>query len=299
MKKGKASCSATSTTLFRALESIKPANQRILYDPYAIQFLSGAAKILLNTRFLISGRLLNRIMQWFISRIIPTGMNYVVVRTRYIDDYLDQCIEDGIEQLVILGAGYDSRAFRFTALMERAKVFEVDHPDSQKNKKEKVKNIFGDQPEHVIYVPVDFETEKLDEKLVACGYDRNLKTLFIWEGVTIYITPAAVDGILTFVASNSGKGSTIIFDYVYQSVIEGRVKEAERLKKQAARAGESFKFGIAEGAVEEFLSSRTFCNVKDINAKSLEDKYFRGTGRRSRPFYGIVYAAVKLPEGGN
>ena len=130
------------------------------------------------------------------------------------------------------------------------------------------------------------------KKLYACGYNRNLKTLFIWEGVTIYITAAAVDETLAFVTNNSGGGSSIIFDYIYESVIDGQTKDAERMRRQAARAGESFKFGIKEGTAEEFLVNRGFGRVKDMNAKSLEDRYFKGTNRKSCPFYGIVNATV-------
>ncbi len=298
MKEGKAATSAVSTTVFRALESIKPANERVLFDPYAIRFLSGKPKALLNSRFLISGRLLNIIINWRLSRLIPGGTNYVIVRSRYIDDYLNQCIDDNIEQFVFLGAGYDARAFRFTALKDGVKVFEVDHPDSQRIKKEKVKKIFGSLPDHIIYVPVDFEKTKLDERLFACGYDKNLKTLFIWEGVTMYITPEAVEETLAFVANNSGEGSSIIFDYIYKLAVDGGIEEAENMKTSAAEASESFKFGIQEGAAEEFLAKRGFDNVKNMNARSLEERYFKGTDRKSCPFYDIVHATVKPRQEG-
>lgn len=293
MKAGKASGSAVSTTLFRALEAIKPAKERVLFDPYAIRFLSGKPKCILNTRFLISGRLLNKIINRSLSRTIPGGTNYVVVRARYIDDCLDQCIEEGIEQLVLLGAGYDSRVFRFTGLTKGIKVFEVDHPDSQRTKKEKVEKIFGGLPGHVTYVAVDFENDKLGDRLAASGYDSSLKTLFIWEGVTVYISRQAVEETLAFVASNSGEGSSIVFDYIYKSAIDGGVDEAENMKAKAAKASESFKFGIQKGAVEKFLAERGFDKVKNMNASALEEKYFKGTDRKSLAFYDIVHATVK------
>ena len=297
MKEGKASRTAAGTAGERAIESFRPANERVLYDPYAIQFLGGIYSIIAKTRFLISSRLLVKIMDWYMSRLVPGGNTYDVVRARYIDDYLIQCIDDGIEQLILLGAGYDSRAFRFSALKEKVKVFEVDHPDSQRGKKEKVRKIFGSLPDHVVYVPIDYDKDKMSEKLFESGYDRNLKTLFIWEGVTYFLTDEAVDETLAFVVNNSGEGSSIIFDYIYESVIDGRMKEAEQTRRQAARAGESFKFGIEEGNVEEFLEKRGFGKVKNMNAKSLEDRYFKGTDRKSCPFYGIVHATIKPREG--
>jgi len=293
MKEGRASRTAANVAGFRVLESFKPANERVLNDPYAIQFLSGIYTILAKTRFLISSRLLVKIMDWYVSSFIPGGINFDVVKARYIEDYLNQCIEDGIEQLVLLGAGYDSRAFRFNALKEKVKVFEVDHPDSQRIKKEKVKKIFGSLPGHIIYIPVDFDKEKLDEKLFESGYAKNLKTLFIWEGVTYYLTAEAVDATLAFIANNSGEGSSVIFDYSYESFINGRVKEAKKMRRKAAQLGEPFTFGIEEGTVEEFLSKRGFGQVKDMNAQSLHDIYFKDTNRKTCPWWAVVHATVK------
>jgi len=293
MKEETPTVSAVPAAFFRALESIQPANKRILYDPYAAQLLSGISKVLLNMRFLISGRLLHIIVDLALSRIIPGGTNYVIVRTRYIDDYLDQCIADGIEQLVILGAGFDSRAFRFIELKDRITIFEIDHPDGQMIKKEKVSKIFGILPDHVKYVPVDFEKDKLDEKLYECGYKKNSKTLFIWEGVTVYLTEEAVNQTLAFIVNNSGEGSSIIFDYIYDTVIDGTMKEGQSMRRHAEKSGVPFKFGIKEGTVEEFLGKQRFGQVEDVNAKSLEDRYFKGTNRKSCPCYGIVHATIK------
>ena len=293
MKERQASKTAENVAGFRALESFKPANERVLDDPYAVQFLSGIYTTIAKSRFLISSRLLVKIMDWYISRFIPGGINFDVAKARYIEDYLNQCIEDGIEQLVLLGAGYDSRAFRFNALKEKVKVFEVDHPDSQRVKKEKVKRIFGSLPDHVIYVSVDFNNEKLDEKLFESGYARNLKTLFIWEGVIYYLTAEAVDETLAVIANNSGEGSSVIFDYPYESFIAGRVKEAEKMIRKAAQLGEPLTFGIEEGIVEEFLGKLGFYQVKDMNAQSLDNIYFKGTNRKSSPCWAVVHATVK------
>ena len=293
MKERQASKTAENVAGFRALESFKPANERVLDDPYAVQFLSGIYTTIAKSRFLISSRLLVKIMDWYISSFISGGINFDVAKARYIEDYLNQCIEDGIEQLVLLGAGYDSRAFRFNALKEKVKVFEVDHPDSLRIKKEKVKKIFGSLPGHVIYISVDFDKEKLGEKLFESGYAKNLKTLFIWEGVTYYLTAEVVNATLAFIANNSGEGSSVIFDYSYESFINGMVKEGEKMRRKAAQLGEPLTFGIEEGTVEEFLSKRGFGQVKDMNAQSLHDVYFKDTNRKSCPWLAVVHATVK------
>jgi methyltransferase (TIGR00027 family) len=296
VKEGQASKTAENVTAFRALESFKPTNERILDDYYAVQFLSGTYSTIAKFRFLLSNRLLVKITDWYISNFIPGGINFDVAKARYIEDYLNQCIEDGIEQLVLLGAGYDSRAFRFNALKEKVKVFEVDHPDSQRVKKEKVKKIFGSLPGNVTYVSVDFNNENLNEKLLESGYAKNLKTLFIWEGMIYYLTAETVDETLAFISNNSGERSSIIFDYAFESFIAGRVKEAEKMIRKCEQIGEPLTFGIEEGTVEEFLCKRGFCQVKQMNAQSLDNTYFKGTNRKSSRCWAVAHATVKPQE---
>jgi methyltransferase (TIGR00027 family) len=236
-----------------------------------------------------------KILDLYAERVAPGGMSTIPVRTRCIDDYLTTCIEQGIRQVVILGAGYDTRAYRFAALKGGVKVFEVDHPATQNVKREKIKKILGYLPDYVVYVPIDFEKEKVDERLFESGYDRSLKTLFIWEGVTMYVTGEAVDETLAFVVHNSGEGSSIIFDYVLGSALDGRLREAEGWKRYLEKRGDPPIFGIEDGTIEEFLGSRGFHQVKDITAKALDDTYFadKDCSRKATPFTPIVHAAVK------
>ena len=206
---------------------------RVCYDPLAQHFLGAKYRVFARSRLLI------RLALWNAERRSPGVFGCLAGRTRYIDDCLKACIDDGIKQLVILGAGYDTRAYRFGELKEKVKVFEVDHPATQKVKIEKVSRMLGSLPGHVVYVPIDFEKERLDKKLFESGYDKSLKTLFIWEGVTMYITAEAVDETLAFVAGNSGKGSSIIFNYIFRSVLDGTceleyAKKCERLMNEVA-----------------------------------------------------------------
>ena len=134
IERGKASRTAEIIALSRAVESLRPATSRLFYDPYAKYFLSTKYRIVDKSRFL------TRILYWFFAeRPFPGSHGDQVARTRYIDDYMLECIAAGIKQLVILGAGYDSRAYRFDELKEDIKVFEVDHPDTKMVKIEKVK----------------------------------------------------------------------------------------------------------------------------------------------------------------
>lgn len=291
MMEQKPSSSAESVAAARAAESSKSEDERVCYDPFAKDFLG--------SRFsrILKSRLLTKIALWYFDRKVPGAIGCIVSRTRYIDDYLKACIEDGIEQLVILGAGYDSRAYRFNQLEGKVKVFEVDLPSTLKVKMEKVEHIFGSLPDNVVYVPIDFDKEKLDKKLFENGYDKNLKTLFIWEGVTMYITAEAVDETLAFVAENSGLGSSIIFNYIFQSVVDGTsaVGYAEKTRRSYEQRGEPLIFGIEEGTIDDFLSRRGFYQVKNVTGDFFKSAYFKGKNQSRKVccLCGFVHAKVK------
>lgn len=291
MKQDKPSSSAEMVAAVRTTESMRPIDEQVCYDPYAKDFLGPKFTIISKSR------LLTKIALWKAERTDPGAVGCVASRTRYIDDYLRKCIDNGIEQLVILGAGYDSRAYRFDELKGKVRVFELDHPATQKVKIEKVRKILGSIPDNVMYIPIDFDKEKFYKKLFESGYNKNLKTLFIWEGVTMYITAEAVDETLSFVANNSSDGSSIIFNYIFQSVIDGTcdLEGAEKIAKSYERRGEPLRFGIEEGTVEEFLSKRGYYQVKNVTGEYFKKEYFRGKSQNRKVccLCGFVHATVK------
>jgi methyltransferase (TIGR00027 family) len=217
-----------------------------------------------------------------------------MARDRYIDDILQEFLNEGLQQLVILGAGYDSRAYHFE--LAGVKTFEVDHPATQADKLSKLRTIFEKLPEHVTYVPIDFNTQTLEERLLDSGFDPKRKTLFIWQGVTMCLTSDAVNSTLSFVVNRSGEGSAIVFDYVYRSVLEGIQKHGEisGMRRYRFMTGERLTFGIPEGTVETFLKERGFRQVKDVNVDDLKAAYFTGknSGRAMAGEYGIVIGAI-------
>jgi len=290
MKHSQPSRTAEIVAAWRAAEALKPADERVCYDPLAQAFLGSLYANL--------GRFawLRKIGLWYSDRKAPGGVGTIVVRTRYIDEYLNTCMDDGIGQLVILGAGYDSRPYRFDALRDKVRVFEVDYPTTQTVKKKRVRGILNGLPDHVVYVPVDFDRERIDKRLLESGYDPELKTLFIWEGVTTYLTADAVDKTLAFVAENSGKGSSIIFSYIFRSAADGTctLKGANTWRKALVKRGEPPTFGIEADAVEEFLYKRGFCKVKNVTMEFLKAAYFneKNQDRQVFSWAGIVYATV-------
>lgn len=297
MIEGTASRTALSPTIIRAIESLASEDRRVCYDPLAAEFLGDSRRE--SYRMVRGNRLLTKLWLWTL-RIDPAGTKAeAVARTRYIDDYLEECISHALQQVVILGAGYDSRAYRFKAL-ERLAVFEVDHPDTQRVKIANVKRVLGHLPSWVSYVPVDFEKEDFGDKLFQAGYKRDLKTVFIWEGVTMYISAEAVDSTLAFVAANSGTGSSIIFNYYYKSYVEGTspLKWVKRELRSYRRMGEPLRFGIESDDIQAFLMARGFSQVRNATPAFLTGLYFKGSNARRKvcPLSGIAYATLGEPQ---
>jgi methyltransferase (TIGR00027 family) len=294
MQDKKPSKTAERNAFARAVESRRPEDIRVCYDPLAEYFLGPRFTFILNHRLLL------RVLWWISNRVRPGLGSFVIARSRYMDDYLQTCINNGFEQLVILGTGYDSRAYRFDKLKEGFKVFEVDHPSTQRLKMEKLKEIFGNLPDHVTFISIHFNREKLPEKLFKNGYDKKLKTLFIWEGVTYYITAEAVDETLKFVANNSGKGSSIIFDYLPPSVVDKSSKRegSKAVRRLTKRSGEALSFGLEKETIKAFLSQRGFWQVENVNSTSLKGAYFKeiDRDRKMSNHFGVVHATVKYQE---
>lgn len=284
MRRNQSSLSAAGIALVRAVESERPVEEAICHDILARPFVPPW---------------MYRVFGFFIrigyAEWRGPGVNgFLVARERYIDDVLQSFLDDGLEQLVILGAGYDSRAYRFD--VSETGVFEVDHPATQADKLAKLRTIFRKVPEHVRYVPIDFNTQTLEKRLFDCGYDRSQKTLFIWQGVSMYLSGEAVDATLDFVVNHSGKGSAVVFDYIYRSVLDGIQKHSEvgGMRRYRFMTGEGLTFGIPEGALEAFLKERGFGEVKDVNADDLKARYFTGrnAGRVVAGGYGIAIGTI-------
>jgi methyltransferase (TIGR00027 family) len=285
MKRNQSSLTAAGIAIVRALESEKPAGERVCFDPYARRFV-GTGLYYVMKLFTAIG---------YASRRGPGVWEFLAARDRYIDDYLEASLSEGLQQLVILGAGYDARSYRFDALKAGVKVFEVDHPATQAVKLKKVTAIFGAPPPHVAYVAVDFDRQSLADRLFACGYDERLKTLFIWQGVTYYLTPQAVDGTLAFVAGHSGPGSSIIFDYMDPALLAGAPHHGEvsSMRHYRGLTGEGLAFGIPMSGIQAFLEARGFTQVRNADHGALEKAYYSGSRlRRVADGYAIASAVV-------
>ena len=157
---------------------------------------------------------------------------------------------------------------------------------------EKIKDIFGSLPDHVEYVSVDFESEDFSHRLLEHGYERSRKTVFIMEGLIYYLPPKAVDEMLCFIAKNSGVGSAIIFDYVYESSIDRtngicgvQCTACDQIalmdaKKGMAQQGEPYKFGVKDGMLETFIVQSGFSQVCNVTTEDNKKIYFQGINKK-------------------
>lgn len=276
--------------LSRAIETRKPAAERICCDPLAERFLGA------KYRMLLWGRPFRDLVERLIERRFPGHHYYVIACTRYFDDLLQQRLAGGAEQLVILGAGYDSRPYRFADRLGGVRVFEVDHPATSTAKQAKVREITGDIPANVAYVAVDFTVDNLADKLLACGYRRTRPTVFLWEGVTPYLDLEAVDEVLGFVMASAAAGSAIVFDYILRSVLEGTCTLRGAANEFAKMSGtsEPLTFGIDKAQVPVFLASRGFQNVVDVGAHELISRYFdpHGKHRYIKPWWRMISGEI-------
>ena len=144
----------------------------------------------------------------------PGLYEYILARTAYFDDLVKQALKERIPQVVFLGAGYDTRAYRFVDLSKETRIFELDIQTTQRSKMDLLKKGDIPIPENLTFVAINFKIDSLSDVLLEGGFRETLKTLFIWEGVTYYLPPKVVDQTMHAIRSVSLPGSTIGFDYV-------------------------------------------------------------------------------------
>ena len=181
---------------------------------------------------------------------------YVNARTHYIDAALKRAAAAGATQVVVLGAGFDSRAYRFRASHPAVRFFEVDLPATIEAKKNRLAELYGAVPDYVRYAPIDFNTQRLEDVLIAQGYDPKQRTFFILEGVVMYVVLPGVSATFDFIRNRSGSGSSVVYDYVLQPVIEnkfGGLYGAEGTTIAVASIGEPYVSGWTPPPAAAFL----------------------------------------------
>lgn len=232
------------------------------------------------------------------ERAFPGAYHWNLVRTKHLDSILRAEVERGLAQLVLLGAGYDSRPYRFAEELRGTRMLEVDHPDTSQRKRAAVERRLGGAPANVSYVEIDFTAEDLGAKLADHGYDDSQRTLFVWEGVSMFLPAESVRELLGLVATQSAPGSSIAFDYLFRSVAAGEHSPygAHQQARFMERGGEPWLFGIEPNEVEGFVSHRGLTLLSNLGPDELEARHLmRGDGCRGGRItacFGIAHAGV-------
>lgn len=196
---------------------------------------------------------------------------FLVARSRYAEDMLSEAVKQGVTQYVLLGAGLDTFAHRNPH--PHLRVFEIDHPTTQKWKRDLLANTMLPTPSNLVYAPVDFETQSLSSQLQSVGFDRSVPTFFAWLGVVPYLTLEAFRSTVAFIASQP-RGSGLVLDY-------GQPRSALPLREQFAldsiasrvkRAGEPFQLFFTPPKIATELGA--FYNLEDLGAPEINSRYF-------------------------
>ena len=182
----------------------------------------------------------------------------MLVRTRHIDAALERAIGAGATQVVILGAGFDTRAHRFADQLQDAAIVEVDYGATQEYKRRRVHETLGTVPPNLVYAPIDFTTDSLVDVLARAGFDRSRKTMFICEGVSMYVPEEGMQQTLRAMGSIAAPGSTLLLEYINRGGLDVLTKYPSGFIKNAIEWGEPFVFGVPDGEDREYFGPLGF-----------------------------------------
>lgn len=287
MKTGKASRTAQYMALFRALETTRDPEDRLFADPYAIHFLDSGLKLATRASKIPFFR---KVIDRSIQKRIPGAFSSGLARTRYIDDLLRKTITEGSMQVIILGAGFDTRAVRLDFLRSLP-VIEIDHPDTARLKIAIYKKKLGSLPENITCCQIDFNKQSLDGLARQHHFDFTKPTTIIWEGVTNYLTEEAVNLTFAFIA-RFPKGSHVIFTYVHQQVLKtpGLFEGGEKLLSDLNNIDERWTFGFMPEQLPEYLQKYGLILAEDLGANDYRNKYIPGRSEKGYEFYRVAMA---------
>jgi methyltransferase (TIGR00027 family) len=287
----RASLTAEYMALFRALESSRPSRSRLFFDPDAALFLSRGRKCLYRMAAFPFGR---HLAEWLVDRSSPGARAAGIARTKWIDDEASAALKTAT-QLVLLGAGFDMRAWRLPSA-KQACIFELDHPQTSLAKQVILKSALGPLPERIRCIGVDFNRQSIMKALLDVGFDVSRPACWIWEGVTNYLTAEVVDSSLRQIAETAVEGSILLLTYIDRAVLAtpDRYVGALRLVSRLRSYGEPWTFGLDPEEVRSYLAARGFELLKDVNVAEVWQRAGRsGSGTHGYEFYRLASARVR------
>ncbi|MGO9604439.1 MAG: class I SAM-dependent methyltransferase [Candidatus Binataceae bacterium] len=284
MEKDKPSKTSEAAAVHRAVHQLFDDQPKILLDPIALRIVEMPTDIDLNLEAS--------------KPAFKQVRSRLVMRSRYAEDCLaDTVAQRAIHQYLILGAGLDTFAFRQPSWARSIEIFEVDHPATQCDKRERLETAGLLAPANLHFAPVDFESTSLSDALRECGFDFGSGTFCSWLGVTYYLTEEAIDRTLEIVR-RLPSGSEIVFEYVIALELLSREEQEEIAADEASKRA----MGINEPALSRFtpaqletkLRSIGFSEAMDFSTEDAEERYFQGRrdGLSADPTFHLMRAIV-------
>jgi methyltransferase (TIGR00027 family) len=257
------------TCLSRAMSSLEKNDCYRSDDTIALKLLPGYIRVLIG---------IPPIRKFFWKLIPAKGMyEYVIARTKYTDAVFKETLAEQFDQILIFGAGFDTRALRFRELSGKTRIFELDAVTTQEAKIGQYHKRGLTIPPNLTFIPIDFDKDSLSLKLEEAGFNKRKRSLFVLEGLLMYLQPESVDETFCIIRDFAGAGSQVVFDHVYSSVLrhEELYDDERKIMDQVSKAGENWHFGIEKGRIGQFLSTYDLRLCEQWDAQELEQRYFK------------------------
>jgi len=267
MQTGKPSYMAQAVARFRAAHQLLDDDPKILDDSLAVRILGPDAEARIRES-----------LEMHQKPFIRKARTLAVLRSRFTEEELLRAVDRGVTQYVLLGAGLDTSPYRLPAELQRLRVFEVDHPDTQRWKLDCLVEAGIAIPANVSFQSVDFEHQSLDTRLRECGYDPAEPTFFSWLGVSYYLHPEPVTDMFEYVAGQAA-GSQIVFDFLIDDETLSDAERGEFSKVRAVakeRGGEFFITAFEPSELQDLLLRSGFSEVFYLDHERATQRYLDG-----------------------
>ena len=243
----------------------------VFRDPFAIQFTPRTWQMILKSRALNWLIVASKTFDW----VYPLRAE-LLGRAQFTEEQLQKAIKVGIDQYVLLGAGLDSFAFRRKDLTSRLKVYELDHPASQKAKRSRLAKLNIDLPMNLEFVAIDFEKESVADALARSSYSKERPCFFSWLGVTYYLTGEAIFSTLRSIAAYAKPTSEIVFDYMIPKELLDplNMQMMKKVERSVARRGEPLVSRFDPLTLPHEVCDLGFELVEHLSPTEQQKRYF-------------------------
>lgn len=281
MSSGNPSRTALATAYLRAAHQLLDDAPRLLDDPLAVTLLGPAAP----------GQI-RAAAERYRSPGARELRSHVLVRSRFAEDRLAEAVSRGATQYMVLGAGFDTFAFRQPAWAAGLRIVEVDALATQQVKRGMLRAAGLAEPPNVTFADIDVEREPLRDGLLRHGVDDRRVTFVSWLGVTMYLTPEAVDAVLGTLAAFPA-GSEVVLTFAWPPAEPGAGAPPSSLADRAARAGEPWLTFFVPPALEEILRAKGFSEVHFLAPTEARARYFAGRSDVPAPRLATIVSAIR------